>query len=245
MSVDGDTAPAVLITGGGDGLGFELARRYVERGSRVTILDTRQARPVAGATFLERDVRVVGESEIASFPELDVVVLNAGISLSGDFVAQEPDRYREVFEVNALAHIELTRRLLRQRRIRRGARLGVVLSCIVYAPWPAAVAYASSKSALDGFALAMSSYLRGHGVSVTRIFPGPMATSHQRYYAGMVQGRGVPPGPGAGRIVTALERRRARVFPDTGGRLLYLGSVLAPGLMRKLMYDRYRDYCYR
>ena len=49
----------------------------------------------------------------------------------------------------------------------------------------------------------------------------------------------------ADRIIRALQRRRSRVFPDTASKLMLLGALVAPGLLRRFMYDRYREYCYR
>lgn len=237
-----------LITGGADGLGRVLAMHYLQHGSHVTILDidTDQGQSFAQAhdtaDFLPADLAAFDNDMLpATLAPLDLVICNAGISVSGDFTELASEREEAVFAVNCLGHIRLIKRLLQESRLNSGARLVFICSATAFLPFPIAVSYAASKAALDGFAAALEPYVRGAGMSVTRVYPGPMRTGHGRYYAGYDQGRGTDPERILPAIVRGVARRKPRVLPDRASRLLYLGS-LVPGLLPRLAHRQYRAH---
>ncbi len=237
-----------LITGGANGLGRVLATHYLQHGSHVTILDidTDRGRSLAqthdDADFLPADLAAFDNDMLpATLAPLDLVICNAGISVSGDFAALASEREEAVFAINCLGHVRLIKRLLRERRLNSGARLVFICSATTFLPFPIAVSYAASKAALDGFAAALEPYVRGAGMSVTRVYPGPLRTSHARHYAGYDQGRGIDPERILPAIVRGVARRKRRVLPDRASRLLYLGS-LVPGLLPRLAHRQYRDH---
>lgn len=103
----------VLITGGASGIGAATARRFVEEGSRVAILD----RDSEGCDTIRRDLpnlidafvadvsdfrqvqRAVGDA-IAALGGLDVVINNAGISIRHEFLGITPEEWNRVLAVN-------------------------------------------------------------------------------------------------------------------------------------------------
>lgn len=238
----------LLITGGADGLGRELALNYAKAGAKVVALDVDEEKggklssENRNISFVPFDLSDFDEEEISALGgSFDLVICNAGISASGDFVEIPLETERDVFEVNALGHIKLIKTLLRRKMINRRARLVFVLSASVYLPFPIAVAYAASKSALDGFASALEPYLFSERVSVTRIYPGPMKTNHHaKYYPAFKEGRGVTSGKAARAIVKAVSRRKRKVFPDLPGKIFHFGSLVFPGMLRRLSYLYFR-----
>ncbi|MBW3636012.1 MAG: SDR family oxidoreductase [Armatimonadetes bacterium] len=238
----------VLITGGADGLGRALALTYAGQGHQVTVLDVDAARGEDLASHHDRIAFVpfnlanFTQGEVEQWSEgFDIVICNAGISVSGDFRHISSEAEREVFEVNVLGHIRLLKLLLQSGRIRRGARLVFVLSASVYLPFPVALAYAASKAALDGFANALEPYLRGERISVTRVYPGPMNTAHHaKYYAQFTPRVGAAPENVARTIVKAVARRQRRVFPDGAGRLCRLGYGLSGQMLAALSHRLFR-----
>ena len=103
----------VLITGGASGIGAATARRFVEEGSRVAILDRdrtgcdtiRRSLPelidafVADVSDFRQVQRAVGDA-IAALGGLDVVINNAGISIRHEFLGITPEEWNRVLAVN-------------------------------------------------------------------------------------------------------------------------------------------------
>lgn len=228
----------VLVTGGSSGLGLELCREFLRRGAVVVVLDTQEC-PLEGVRMLKQDVRKTAAVMKLLRRPFDVVVCNAGISLAGDFSQLSADKARDVFEVNVLAHMELLRALVSRHLLVPKARICLVSSAAAFVSWPLAPAYASSKSALDGLALALEGYLYADGVSVTRVYPGPMKTDLQCFFEGLVDGKGVDPARISRRVVRAILWRRRTCHPDLASKLFRLCSRIAPRILTRVMHKRY------
>lgn len=241
---------SVLITGGADGLGRELALRYAKDGFKVTVLDVDRVKgnelhlTHENILFLPFDLSSFGESNLSALNgPYDIVICNAGISISGNFVEIPFEKERHVFEVNVVGHINLIKLLLKLDKIANHARLAFILSGVVYLPFPVAIVYSASKFALEGFALALETYLFGARISITRIYPGPMKTSHQKkYYADLNENRGVHPAQIVPAIVKAIVKRKRKVFPDKFSRFFHICSVFCPSILPRLSYLYCRRY---
>ncbi len=234
-------AERVLITGASNGLGASLSEVYLSRGDEVTVLDRD---PPAGSevAYVPFDLREAGRR---TWPQwngpFDTVICNAGISVSGDFKVIADEQEQEVMEVNFTGHMRLVKQLLREDMICPGGRVAFICSATRFLSFPIAVAYSASKGALDGFAMALESYLVGHGISVTRIYPGPMNTAHNRYYPGANTRGGRRPEQSAPGIVRAIDRRRREYCPDPVSRFYRLAAKLAPRALSRKAYRFYKD----
>lgn len=233
----------VLITGGGNGLGFALATLYQEQGYHVTILDVHQTKKLEHSLFIPFDLSSFNEKDLKKLEySYDIVICNAGISLSGNFTQHSKEQNEKVWNINTLGHIELIKQLLQQNKIQKNGNLAFVTSSSVYLQWPVALSYAASKAGLDGFAHALESYLHGKGVSVTRVYPGPMKTDHVKYYDGISENKGSDPFAVAQQIVKAINKRKRKCFPDTLSKIVRFGSALFPKTMSKIMYKKYEKH---
>jgi NAD(P)-dependent dehydrogenase (short-subunit alcohol dehydrogenase family) len=103
----------VLITGGANGIGFATARRFLDEGARLAILDRDEAAlqraskdlpALSGALLADvSDEKSVGrafEELDRLFGGLDVLINNAGISIRSEFMDITPERWRTVMGVN-------------------------------------------------------------------------------------------------------------------------------------------------
>ena len=253
---DGDGVQRrVLITGGVSGLGRALVDEYLANGETRTIhvwdvdgeagceLASVNARVefqrvdlgdeeevVAGAAAL---VKTAGEAK----ENIDTVICNAGISCSGGFPHTGWETEMKVMRINLHGHLRLLRELLAARAVSRGGRVAFVVSASVVLPFPVAVVYAASKAGLNGFADALEPWLRHYGISVTRIYPGPMRTPHQmKYYAEMKPHSGATPEKIARISARAIRRRKRRVFPDGPSKFFRILSAVANWSMPMLMH---------
>jgi NAD(P)-dependent dehydrogenase (short-subunit alcohol dehydrogenase family) len=228
----------VLITGGSSGLGACLAEAYRNAGDHVTIADV--AAPQVANCYVHFDCGKPDFSWIEDVARFDIVICNAGISNSEDFVRTDSAVDELIMRVNTLGHMALIRMLLTRGKIRSGGRVAFIVSATQWLPFPIAIAYAASKGALDGFAHALEAYVVGQDITITRVYPGPMRTPHaEKYYARFNRGKGTRPPAIARRIVTALEKRKRRVLPDRIAILCYIGSSLCPRLLCRLTYYTY------
>ncbi|GAA4032159.1 SDR family oxidoreductase [Sphingomonas rosea] len=182
------TKPIVLITGASAGLGVDFARQMSAQGSRVVLVARRKDRLEALAAELgqaravEMDLAEDGAAErlladIAAHDEhVDCLVNNAGFGLRGRVAEQESKRLRQMIDLNCGLLTELARAVL-PGMIERG-RGGIlnVASTAAFQPGPGMAVYFATKAYVLSFTEALHEEVRGTGVHVTALCPGPTST---------------------------------------------------------------------
>ncbi len=181
-----------MITGASAGIGTEFARQLAARGHGVFLVARREDRLRELASEIERDHGVRAEfaacdlgdaADRRNLPglvarrELDVAVLvnNAGFTTVGD-VHRNPDRQLGMIHVNVEALVDLTTQWL-PGMVDRGAGAVInVASIASFQPIPVQAVYAATKAFVRSFSEAVSAEVRGSGVTVTALCPGPVAT---------------------------------------------------------------------
>jgi NAD(P)-dependent dehydrogenase (short-subunit alcohol dehydrogenase family) len=182
----------VLVTGGGRGIGANVARELASAGARVAVSarSREQVEQVAGevgglavvADVADRgDVeRLVAEVERELGP-IDVLVNNAGVSgTTVPFLETTPEAWWHVFEVNVLGPYLCCRAVLPGMFERGRGRVVNVGSGASYLPVSkmnvTSTAYGPSKAALGRFTETLAAEARTHGVAVFVISPGLVRT---------------------------------------------------------------------
>ncbi|MBV9516822.1 MAG: SDR family oxidoreductase [Hyphomicrobiales bacterium] len=195
--------PATLITGASAGIGAEFARLLGAAGETLVITARRQDRLEALAEELTRShgVRVesiamdlarkeaadlLAEKVEALGLEVRTLINNAGFGLTGDLAEQPLERLVEMLELNIVALTCLTRAFLPQMRARRTGGIINVASTAAFLPGPYMSVYYASKAYVLSFSEAIAHELRGSGVVVTALCPGPTRSEFQRV-AGMAE----------------------------------------------------------
>lgn len=186
-------AETVLITGASSGLGLELAKLFAAAGSNLVLVARRHDRLVELARDIKTrhsvmiDVRVkdlalpqapgelFNELEDAGIP-VDVLVNNAGFGAAGQVRELAIERQLDMIRVNVLALTDLTRLFL-PAMVERG-RGGVlnVGSTAAFQPGPYMAVYYASKAYVLHFTEALAEEVRGTGVKVSCLAPGPTET---------------------------------------------------------------------
>lgn len=196
-----------LVTGASAGIGREFARALAAQGVSVVLNARRRDRLEELAREIEArfhvDTRVVpadladpqgAEQIVSAVKDLDIGILvsNAGFGYAGRFDKQEPARLRAMVEVNCSSPVILTANLL-PAMLRRG-RGAVLFTGSIAGRQP--VPYHGVYSATKAFDLflgeALWAELRGSGVDVLVIEPGPTRTEFQAA-AGELEHPGEPP----------------------------------------------------
>lgn len=181
----------VFITGASSGIGLALAIACLQRGWRV-VLTARRTEPMQQALAAwpqERwrawslDVsdasamRVLAQSCIADMGLPDTVVANAGISLGVDLAdAADLPVFAQVMETNVQGLVNTFQPFIAPMRARGRGQLVGIASVAGVRGLPGHAAYCASKAAVIACCESLRGELQPHGVQVTTIAPGYVAT---------------------------------------------------------------------
>lgn len=186
----GLTAKSVLVTGSTAGIGYAAARMFAREGARVWIngrTPERLERAVAalrteapGATVegIAADVGTAGgcEAVIARLPEVDVLVNNAGVFAPRAFEDITDAEWLSFFEINVMSGVRLARHYARGMRARDWGRILFVSSESGLQIPVEMIHYGTTKTAQLAIARGLAEHLRGTGVTVNSVLPGPTAS---------------------------------------------------------------------
>ena len=189
-------ANTALITGASSGIGEELARVHAQAGGDLIIVARRRQRLEQLAEELTDAYGVAVHVMAADLAkpraaqklfteiearelEVDVLINNAGFGAFGAFHESELLREQGMMQVNMVALTELTY-LLVQGMVQRGnGKILNVGSVAGFFPGPLQAVYFASKAYVNSFSQALAAELKGTGVTVTVLCPGPVATEFQ------------------------------------------------------------------
>ena len=259
MNLSGET---VLVTGASRGIGRALVEELATRDVRVLAGVREPARfeplPVAQALdvkavrlnlttseSIEESIAAIGED----FGRIGVLINNAGQFEGGRFEEQDLDRVYDLVQVNLVATMHLTQRVL-PGMLRRGRGKVVNNASIVgYVHFPGAAAYAASKAGVVAFSESLRRELDGTGVGVTHLVtPGvdtDMMDATEAAYAPYVSdasGWGhVEPAEWAAKVVRAIESDDDVVGPggpEALAKLASRGPAALVDLIASRTFDR-------
>ena len=175
-----------VVTGGAQGLGLAIARRFVESGARVVIWDrdgdaAARAAAELGPAATSRAVELTDDNQILDAAqaagEVDILVNNAGIT-GGNAPTWEldPATWRQVIEVNLNAPYVTCRALVPGMIARGYGRIVNIASIAAKEGNPNAAHYSASKAGLIALTKSLGKELAGTGVLVNAITPAAART---------------------------------------------------------------------
>ncbi len=256
----------VVITGGSSGIGEELIREFLRLEPEMIVCNLSRSRPEAflneqRVCHLACDLSDSGSvpkavAEIRKIlgdcPENGSVLLvnNSGFGTYGYFENQSTASQTSMLAVNCVAPVALTRELLPILRERGGAVVNIA-STASFQPTPYMTTYGATKAFLLHWSLGLNEELRGDGIPVLAVCPGPTSTAFFKR-AGFAE----PPGAVKGHTVEyvakvtlrALEKGKAlvvvgwsnRIGAFFGGRMPRVLATRFTGmLLRRLRLERW------
>jgi 3-oxoacyl-[acyl-carrier protein] reductase len=191
--MDTNTTKVAIVTGASRGIGRAIALRLAQDNIAVVVNyahrasdadDVVQAIEAAGgrAIALQGDVanasdcaRLFDATE-AQFGGVDIVINNAGVIQPGTTMLADTDDalYERIFAINTRGTFNMLR--LAATRMRANGRIVNFSSSVIGLALPGYAIYAGSKAAVETFTNIFAKELRGKGISVTAVAPGPTAT---------------------------------------------------------------------
>jgi uncharacterized oxidoreductase len=180
------TSKTVLITGGGSGIGFEIAKLLSKKGNKVIITGRSEAKLQEAASQLNNVTAIASDvnnpKEIdnligrikAEFGSLDILINNAGQAYIHklDAGADAAGKAAEEMQTNYISVISLTEKLLPLLKAQKEAAIVNVTSIVVFAPGINLPTYAASKAALHSYTQALRYTLAiNTGIKVFELMP--------------------------------------------------------------------------
>ena len=237
-----------LITGASSGIGAAIARELAQRGHGLVLVARRRERLQALAKELSDEFGIAthvlacdlaNPTSRARLPgrveklgvSVDVLVNNAGFATGGPFHKSDPDRELQQVRLDVEAVVALTSQFVPGMvKRRRGAILNVA-STAAMQPMPYSAGYSAAKAYVLSFSESLHFELRGRGVTVTALCPGPVTTDFWEIAGWEVSGQSFESAIPRPAWISADEAARAGVRGLEAGR-----RVVVPGLpMRAAM----------
>jgi uncharacterized protein len=192
MTSNGEMRPAAVVTGASDGIGRAIAR-CIARERRVVVLVARSPERLAAAAAEMREaggeaftleLDLLADNAVIRLADFlheqglfcDVLVNSAGYGMRGAVAALPVDGQLGMVDLNIRALTELILHFL-PGLVSRG-RGGIInlASVAGYIPGPNMALYYASKAFVRSFSVALHQELKGTGVTVTCVAPGPVRT---------------------------------------------------------------------
>ncbi len=182
MKISGNT---ILVTGGTSGIGRALAEALHEKGNKVIIAGRRQAlldevtRRNSGMAGIAVDlsdsaaIETFASSVKSQFPDLNVLINNAGIAGLEDYTADLIDLTRaySTIQTNITGVVQLSAALLPLLRAQPASTLIVTTSGLAFVPYPPGPVYGATKAFMHNWLDALRVQLRKTSVEVLELAP--------------------------------------------------------------------------
>jgi len=243
--------PVTLVTGASAGLGAEFARQCARRGDKLVLVARRRERldalagEVGGAHVIAADLAAAGAAArlIAQVESLglavEVLINNAGFGLTGQFAQLPLEGQLGMVDLNVRTLTELARLAVPGMVERRRGGILNVASTAAFQPGPGFAVYFATKAYVLSLTEALHQELKGTGVNVSALCPGPTRTEFGSV-AGMNSKKFDRLSADAAGVVAAglggLESNKAVVVPGLTNKISAQSSRIIPrAAMRRIV----------
>ncbi|GAB2652831.1 SDR family NAD(P)-dependent oxidoreductase [Flavihumibacter cheonanensis] len=174
-----------IVTGGGSGLGFAIAKAFTQNGITTIIAGRDQAKlkkaqeqlgPLCFFKVLDvTDYKAVPafiEEIESTYGPIDILVNNAGINQKKEFTEVSDIEFTNMLNTNVTAVFVLSREVVKKMLTRKKGSILNISSMAAQYGLPKVIAYTASKTAIEGMTRAMAVELSPMGIRVNAIAPG-------------------------------------------------------------------------
>jgi NAD(P)-dependent dehydrogenase (short-subunit alcohol dehydrogenase family) len=236
-----DKRPTAFITGGASGIGFAIARNFVQRDYRVAIVDSDSegGEKVIGeltgfgeAIFINADISRADEARnaivqsVKVFGKLDVVVNNAGILGPEGFILHTDSDHERVIDVNFFGPVLICKHAIAHMKQFGGGSIINISSISAYIGGPEYPVYAASKAALIGLTKSFARKYGRNNIKVNCICPGSVRDTNI-----LLNSRGIgPSNQETLELVNAIPTGRITTPRDIAEVVFFLASPAASAM---------------
>jgi NAD(P)-dependent dehydrogenase (short-subunit alcohol dehydrogenase family) len=174
-----------IVTGGGSGLGFAIAQKFIEN-DIITVIAGRDTEKLNTAKqqlgnlcfAMQCDVSDLQsippfvQKVVTQFGQIDILVNNAGINMKKEFTDVTDDDFQKILTTNVTAVFSLSREVVKFMLTKNAGCIINISSMAAQYGLPKVIAYSASKTAIDGMTRAMAVELSPKGIRVNAIAPG-------------------------------------------------------------------------
>ena len=247
------TKPAVIITGGSDGIGLALAEAFASP-ERATVLIARDAAKLNAA---QSALNAAGHGNVLILPQditdgstpaviskflghhdlyADILINSAGIGTTGDFADEPAENLTDQTALNVTALTRLCRAFLPDMLVRGRGGIINVSSLGGFAPGPYQATYYASKAYVISLTRALAHETRGQGVRIATLASGPVNTDfHERAHGQSSLYRLILPAMSPEQIARSTRRGYhlglGLIVPGIFGNLTALALRLLPAML--------------
>jgi len=178
-----------IVTGGGSGIGFAIAEKFVQNNIRTVIVGRDQQKLTIAKNKLGElcDSFTCDLNELGGIPKLvsgiidryrriDILVNNAGINMKKEFIEVSDEDFQKILLTNVAAVFSLSREVVKKMLQQGNGSIINISSMAAQYGLPKVIAYTASKSAIEGMTRAMAVELSPKGIRVNCIAPGFITT---------------------------------------------------------------------
>jgi len=191
----------ILITGGSSGIGLELVKQLIEKGAAAILITGRDVsrleqvkRQYPKIHIFQSDasdpkaIQQLYETVTRQFPELNVIINNAGIMRNINLLDTGLDQ-RDItaeIDINLSAAIRMVQQFLPHLLTRPSAAIVNVSSALAFVPFPVSPVYSAAKAGLHAYTRVLRLQLKATHIKVFELIPPSTETPMQAAIAGLV-----------------------------------------------------------
>ncbi len=185
-----------LITGASSGIGEAYAKALSRQGYDLLLVARSADKLTALATALNNEHGINAVAHPADLTQkgdldtlcqllhtqpVDRLINNAGVATIGAFIKRDAARLEEEILLNINAVVQLTRAALPSMVLRNQGEIINIASSAAFQPTPYLSNYAATKAHILSLTLALNDEVRGSGVFLQAVCPGPVETGFEHY----------------------------------------------------------------
>ena len=184
-----NTRSIAIVTGGGSGIGFAIAEKFVSNNITTIIIGRNEDKlkktkdklgdlchPVSFDLNELSAIPALVTKLIKEFGKIDILVNNAGINMKKDFTEVTDDEFHKIIHTNVEAIFSLSREVVKSMIKNKSGSIINISSMASQYGLPKVIAYSASKGAIESMTRGMAAELSPKGIRVNCIAPGFIAT---------------------------------------------------------------------